>query len=750
MRARAFLPAALLLAFSSPAWAGDTDDLEGLLEEPVVETASKSAERASAAPATSTTITAEDLRRFGIRSLDEALNFLSLGMVAENPRETVEVGARGVLLSRDFGNHVLLLLDGHTLNEPWGGTAYFDRGAAVPFELIDRIEVILGPGSVLYGSNAVLGVINIVTKRAKDYAGLHGIVESELPVSIRGAAGIGKTFKLFGKPAEITAQLEYYGSKGPNSSYGPQAYGLDSVTGKPKCFTTLPPAGGGSPCTGVWSSAGQPDLFFSQVPAGYARLTVGAFELSLHAGEFRRFNPFTAETDLAGTGNYEQDRWLSFDARYRASPTSRVALTTRLYGDLYDYREYVLDPAAEDCLDGQTRGCIYDLKGGSRWLGVEQQVAVDWLGDGRFTLLAGADARLRETYGSGGDYVDVRTGHVTKSAQFHAVEGQLGPYAEQTLRPTSWLAVSAGVRVDVDDRSDDTDDSKHKVFAHASPRFSVVASPWKGGHFKAIYAEAFRSPSSFERFYHDPLSALAAPDLNPEVARSVEASFEQRFGAHRLMVGVFRTWLEDLIISGNASPDEISAAQKNGQLAKSASAPIFQYDNASSVDDYGVNLAVDGVALSRKLYYGAGVTAAYARQNAVGEDDAGNKSKPVAVPLVAAAQVFGNARVAYDLGGSLPTLALVGRFTGSRPVAGSDFVPNPTAPPLVELRGTVSGNVPKVRGLSYRVTANGLVSGGAPYAVGPLSAPTATYRQQELVKLDPFRVGVGLEYVLPL
>src|SRR6185503_17011460 len=122
----------------------------------------------------------------GIHSLDEAINFLSLGMVTENPLGAVAIGARGVLVTQDYGSHVLLLINGHSVNEQWGGTAYFERGAAIPLELVDHIEVILGPGSVLYGSNAMLGVINVVTKRAKDYDGVHAVVESEIPTSIRG------------------------------------------------------------------------------------------------------------------------------------------------------------------------------------------------------------------------------------------------------------------------------------------------------------------------------------------------------------------------------------------------------------------------------------------------------------------------------------------------------------------------------------------------------------------------------------
>ena len=151
----------------APALQAQSEDLEALMEQSIVSTPSKSAESSSTAPATSSVITAEELRAHGLRSLNEAINYASLGMVTTSPEHAVEIGARGVLLTGDYGNHVLLLIDGVPANEPWNGTAYFERGAGVPFELIDHIEVTLGPGSVMHGAQAMLGVVNIVTKRAR-------------------------------------------------------------------------------------------------------------------------------------------------------------------------------------------------------------------------------------------------------------------------------------------------------------------------------------------------------------------------------------------------------------------------------------------------------------------------------------------------------------------------------------------------------------------------------------------------------
>src|SRR5262245_15809159 len=101
----AMLAAVPLLA-SIDARAEDTSDLEGLLEENVVTTASKSAETSSTAPATSTVITADDIRRYGIRSLNEAIDYLSLGAFTSDPLRTVDVGARGMIFPYDQGSHL--------------------------------------------------------------------------------------------------------------------------------------------------------------------------------------------------------------------------------------------------------------------------------------------------------------------------------------------------------------------------------------------------------------------------------------------------------------------------------------------------------------------------------------------------------------------------------------------------------------------------------------------------------------------
>jgi hypothetical protein len=125
-------------------------------------------------------------------------------------------------------------------------------------------------------------------------------------------------------------------------------------------------------------------------------------------------------------------------------------------------------------------------------------------------------------------------------------------------------------------------------------------------------------------------------------------------------------------------------------------------------------------------------------------------------PLVVAPPVFGNARVAYHLGGDLPTVAVAGRYLATRPADQVAFTPAPYAPPLGELRATVSGPAHFVRGLSYRVSADYSFADKGAYVIGPLqtstsggSLPAGVTRppvSAELSPIDTFRATVGLQY----
>src|SRR6185436_20275000 len=86
------------------------------------------------------------------------------GMYVWNDRSYAAVGVRGLGRPESYTNRELVLLDGHSTNDDWVGSAYVGYDGRTDLADIERIEVVRGPGSVLYGTNAFSGVINIVSR----------------------------------------------------------------------------------------------------------------------------------------------------------------------------------------------------------------------------------------------------------------------------------------------------------------------------------------------------------------------------------------------------------------------------------------------------------------------------------------------------------------------------------------------------------------------------------------------------------
>src|SRR6266496_1413683 len=133
-------------------------------------------------------ITQEDIRRSGATSLPEALRLASNLQVAQVDSRQWTISARG--FNNTLANKLLVLIDGRTVYTPLFSGVFWDVQDTM-MEDIDRIEVISGPGATLWGANAVNGVINVITKGAKDTKGL-------LVTGGGGAAGRGARA---GKPA---------------------------------------------------------------------------------------------------------------------------------------------------------------------------------------------------------------------------------------------------------------------------------------------------------------------------------------------------------------------------------------------------------------------------------------------------------------------------------------------------------------------------------------------------------------------
>jgi outer membrane receptor for ferrienterochelin and colicins len=623
-RSRAAMAAAAALVWAGAVRADETSELDELLSESIVSTPSRSSETATTAPATSSIVTAEDLRTYGIRSLDEAINFLALGMVTSAPLHAVEIGARGVMLTSDYGNHVLVLLDQHILNEPWNGSAYFDRGLAVPIELIDHIEVILGPGSVLYGSQAMLGVIHVVTKRAADRSGPALVMEGEVALPTRRSgdliapslsseyrsrlgpgyrlgASYGAEFRALGAAGDVMLGLEYYRHDGPSFELGPQPYGDDAVTGAPKNF-------GPRAVPGVWGGVTR-DQYATEVASAVGRVTLGSWFFAARAASYHRLTPYldsniNVSGDFDDPDNRERDRWLNLELGVRQTLTEIVDLSLRAYGDIYDYHWRNESSAAEDCFGGVPLGCTQYLLGKAGTLGADAQVRFSWLPELRLETLFGVDGKqrfIRSDY----DVVNLETGEPLPIENDHRrTDTALAVYAQQSVSPSSWLDLNVGARFDYDERSGSA----------LSPRSAAGITPWAGGRLKLIYSQAFRAPSAYELGYADYTTQIPADDLDAETVRSIEASIEHRFGAHRVMFGGFRSWWDGMVAYGLIDADTLSRAQAQGLLDPTIT-EAYEYTNVARIDNYGYNASFEGGQLQQRLRYALNVTHAYSRQD---------------------------------------------------------------------------------------------------------------------------------------
>ncbi|HUR47322.1 MAG TPA: TonB-dependent receptor plug domain-containing protein, partial [Candidatus Saccharimonadales bacterium] len=134
-----------------------------------VTTVSGHEEKKSASAAAISVITQEDIRRSGATTIPDILRMAPGLQVARVDAHTWAVSARG--FNDIFANKLLVLQDGRSIYTPLFSGVFWDVQDTV-LEDIDRIEVIRGPGATLWGANAVNGVINIITKSARDSQGL--------------------------------------------------------------------------------------------------------------------------------------------------------------------------------------------------------------------------------------------------------------------------------------------------------------------------------------------------------------------------------------------------------------------------------------------------------------------------------------------------------------------------------------------------------------------------------------------------
>ena len=215
-----------LILSASPARAQQRDSLEALKQLTLdqllnieVMSVSRRPERLGQTASAIQVITQEDIRESGASSLPEALRLATNLQVAQVDARQWAISARG--FNSTTANKLLVLIDGRTVYTPLFSGVFWDAQDVVLSD-IERIEVISGPGATLWGANAVNGVINVITKDAKDSRGLMLVGGGGTKLRGLGSARYGGTlgsraaYRIYGKGLARDPTLLPNGQEGPD------------------------------------------------------------------------------------------------------------------------------------------------------------------------------------------------------------------------------------------------------------------------------------------------------------------------------------------------------------------------------------------------------------------------------------------------------------------------------------------------------------------------------------------------------
>jgi outer membrane receptor protein involved in Fe transport len=405
-----------------------------------------------------TVISGDRLRRFGYRTMAEALRAVA-GVYVSDDRLGERVGIRGFQSLGDFNTRVLILIDGVTINEAWAAFAGVGADVAIGVDEIERIEVIRGPVSSVYGTNAFFGIVNVVTRSADGAPRAWARLGAGSLPRESVAAGLA----LGGGDRQLRAAVTGLVRQGEELT-------LPALSDQP--------LRGDDGATVAASVVGSYDGAFGQARIVRRQRAVP-------------FAPYGAEP---GPRNYVVDEnQVVAEAGYTRALGARVSATGRLYVNAYRFADDYLAAGGAERIQTNGDGTA---------LGAELR--------GRFVLLD--RDRLGLTAGTELSTVDTES-RATGTAAIGKTYGLQALYAEVDGAPTRWLSMTAGVRAD----------RNSVLTNRVSPRAALLLSRRDRAGLKLLYAEGFRNASAYESFFEDGVDFVANPDIGPEVIRSVEA-----------------------------------------------------------------------------------------------------------------------------------------------------------------------------------------------------------------------------------
>jgi iron complex outermembrane receptor protein len=548
-------------AQEAPADSGElvAKSLEDLLSMEVdsVYGASRHQQSVTDAPSSVTIVTAEEIRRYGYRTLGDLFANVRSFYVSDD-RNYSYIGVRGFGRPGDYNSRVLTLVDGHRVNDNVYDSSLFGLDFVLDIDLIERVEIIRGPSSSLYGASAFFAVVNIITKRT-----LHSG-----PAEMVGAAG----------------SLETYGGRASYANRFENGLGL-TLSGS------------------IVSSEGNKRLYYEEFddPAtnnGYAEgidsedatslfanVSFRDFDLQAsHVSRLRTVPTASYETFFNDPGNWTEDARSYVDLSYEHAFAGGLTASARAYYDRYAYEgSYVYD-WAEEADEEPFLVSNLDFASGS-WWGAEARAAQRLLGNQTLTL--GTEYRRN-----------------TRQDQWNFDADPFWSYVDDTRQSTNW-ALYAQDEIAFGDKVILNGGLRYDHFTTfggtTNPRMAFIYHPRPDSTVKLLYGQAFRAPNVYEMFYESE-DTVPNPELQPETIKTGEVVFEHYAGDHvRLALSGYIYRVNHLINLGLDPTEE-----------------LLMFQNIDQVRTKGVEVEVEG-RWSNGVKARAAYTHADARDESTGE-----------------------------------------------------------------------------------------------------------------------------------
>ena len=488
-------------------------DLEQLMKIEIVVAGSKRAQQSRDVASFVSVVSAAEIREHGYRTLADVLRTLP-GFYVSNDRNYSYIGVRGFSRPGDWNSRILLLLNGLRTNDNVYDLAYIGEEFSVDVDLIERVEVIRGPSSALYGSNAFFAVINVVTKPGRSLAGTEVTTSAASFGTYAGRASYGHTFA---NDLDLLVSATY-SDGGGRKLYYPE---FDA------------PATNNGIANGVDHEQFRKILVTASKGDFSFQANTVSREKGLPTGSFATIfdDKRTRTTDELSLAS------LSFNHAFSDSASFSTRLDVGRYAYDGEYAYYPNLPPNKDLVVGEWVG-----------LGVD---AARRLGSRQFLTFG---AEFRDNFKQFMANFDPEPYVLYSETENNSTRE--GVFAQDEIRIADPLVLYAGARLD-----------HYEGFGFAtSPRAGLIFTPNPSTTFKLLAGRAFRAPNEYELHFAN-FQYKANPLLNPEHIETLELVAQRFIGRGvQLSASAFRNRITDLTNQYLDPADSLYVFENKGEI----------------------------------------------------------------------------------------------------------------------------------------------------------------------------------------